>query len=49
MAPAFVVAQRAQLSDLDGPLLNVGDVPHGFVYDGSGMVAASAGCWGRGR
>ena len=48
MAPAFVVAQRAQLADLDGPLLNMGDVPHGFVYEGSCMAAASARCWGHG-
>lgn len=32
MAPAMVIAQRCVFVDLDGPLLQAEDVPHGFDY-----------------
>jgi L-alanine-DL-glutamate epimerase-like enolase superfamily enzyme len=49
MAPAFLLAQRADFVDLDGPLLNAADIPGGFSYDGARMTAAGAACWGHGR
>lgn len=38
MAPAMVLAQRAEFVDLDGPLLHSEDVEGGFHYT-SGSVA----------
>lgn len=38
MAPAMVLAQWCAFVDLDGPLLQAGDVEHGFEYD-NGRVA----------
>jgi hypothetical protein len=32
MAPAMVLAQRADFVDLDGPLLHSENVDNGFVY-----------------
>lgn len=46
MAPAFLVAQQADYVDLDGPLLNVADIPGGFAFEGARMPAAGATCWG---
>lgn len=39
MAPAMVLAQRARLVDLDGPLLHASDCENGFEY-ANGRVAA---------
>lgn len=33
MAPAMVLAQRCEFVDLDGPLLQSRDMPHGFEYE----------------
>jgi L-alanine-DL-glutamate epimerase-like enolase superfamily enzyme len=46
MAPAMLVAQRASLVDLDGPLLLARDRPHGLVYDGSLVHPATPALWG---
>jgi L-alanine-DL-glutamate epimerase-like enolase superfamily enzyme len=39
MAPAMVLAQRAEFVDLDGPLLHSEDVEHGFVYRNGTVLA----------
>ncbi|WP_027696615.1 N-acetyl-D-Glu racemase DgcA [Vibrio litoralis] len=46
MAPAFVVAQGAQIVDLDGPLLLAQDHPQGFEFDISTMKVMSPELWG---
>lgn len=46
MAPAFVVAQGAQVVDLDGPLLLQKDREPGFDYSGNLMHAPDAALWG---
>ena len=46
MAPAMLVAQRAQVVDLDGPLLLAGDRAGGLRYDGSLAYPADAALWG---
>ena len=46
MAPAFLVAQRARVVDLDGPLLMKQDREGGFVFDGSIMQPPSPDLWG---
>jgi len=46
MAPAFVVAQGAQVVDLDGPLLLQQDREPGFDYSGNLMHAPAAALWG---
>jgi L-Ala-D/L-Glu epimerase len=46
MAPAMLVAQRARIIDLDGPLLLVGDRPHGLRYEGSRVHPPSPALWG---
>lgn len=46
MAPAMLVAQRAQFVDLDGPLLLARDRPHGLTYDGSQIHPAEPALWG---
>jgi L-alanine-DL-glutamate epimerase-like enolase superfamily enzyme len=46
MAPAMLVAQRAQVVDLDGPLLLARDRPHGLRYDGDLVHPASSDLWG---
>ena len=46
MAPAILVAQRAQTVDLDGPLLLAEDRPHGLVYEGSLVHPATPALWG---
>jgi L-alanine-DL-glutamate epimerase-like enolase superfamily enzyme len=45
-APAILVAQRASVVDLDGPLLLQCDRPHGLRYDGSLVYPATAALWG---
>jgi L-alanine-DL-glutamate epimerase-like enolase superfamily enzyme len=46
MAPAFVVAQGAQVVDLDGPLLLQQDREPGFDYSDNLMHAPDAALWG---
>jgi L-alanine-DL-glutamate epimerase-like enolase superfamily enzyme len=46
MAPAVLVAQRAGLVDLDGPLLLQRDRPHGLRYEGGLIYPASPALWG---
>ncbi len=46
MAPAMLVAQRAGLVDLDGPLLLARDRPDGLRYDGSLVHPAAPALWG---
>jgi hypothetical protein len=46
MAPAVLVAQRASLVDLDGPLLLERDRPHGLRYDGSLVHPPTPALWG---
>jgi L-alanine-DL-glutamate epimerase-like enolase superfamily enzyme len=46
MAPAMLVAQRAQVVDLDGPLLLAKDRADGLRYDGSLAYPAGAALWG---
>ncbi|SEA34937.1 N-acetyl-D-Glu racemase DgcA [Rubrimonas cliftonensis] len=46
MAPALIVAQGAEIVDLDGPLLLSKDREHGLVYDEHGAHAPSAKLWG---
>lgn len=46
MAPAFVVAQGAQIVDLDGPLLLAQDHPQGFEFDVSTMKVMNPELWG---
>ncbi|WP_089123920.1 N-acetyl-D-Glu racemase DgcA [Vibrio algivorus] len=46
MAPAYVVAQGAQIVDLDGPLLLAQDHPQGFEFDVSTMKVMSPELWG---
>ncbi|MFV0574200.1 MAG: N-acetyl-D-Glu racemase DgcA [Vibrio sp.] len=46
MAPAFVVAQGADVVDLDGPLLLAEDEEHGFEFDVSSMKVMKRELWG---
>jgi L-alanine-DL-glutamate epimerase-like enolase superfamily enzyme len=46
MAPAILVAQRARIVDLDGPLLLARDRPHGLRYEGSLVHPATRELWG---
>ena len=46
MAPAMLVAQRARLVDLDGPLLLAGDRPDGLRYEGSLIYPPEPALWG---
>jgi L-alanine-DL-glutamate epimerase-like enolase superfamily enzyme len=46
MAPAMLVAQRARVVDLDGPLLLAEDRPHGLRYEGSIVHPAEPALWG---
>ena len=46
MAPAMLVAQRARVVDLDGPLLLAKDRPDGLRYDGSLVHPPAAALWG---
>jgi L-alanine-DL-glutamate epimerase-like enolase superfamily enzyme len=46
MAPAVLVAQRARVVDLDGPLILARDRPHGLVYEQSLVHPATPALWG---
>jgi L-alanine-DL-glutamate epimerase-like enolase superfamily enzyme len=46
MAPAMLVAQRARVVDLDGPLLLARDRPHGLRYEGSMVHPPEPALWG---
>ena len=46
MAPAMLVAQRARVVDLDGPLLLAKDRPEGLRYDGSLVYPPEPALWG---
>ena len=46
MAPAMLVAQRARLVDLDGPLLLAKDRACGLRYDGSLVYPPEPALWG---
>lgn len=46
MAPAVLVAQGAEVVDLDGPLLLARDHPNGLVYEGSSMNPPDPALWG---
>ncbi|WP_279479842.1 N-acetyl-D-Glu racemase DgcA [Aureimonas sp. SK2] len=46
MAPAVLLAQDAELCDLDGPLLLSQDRPDGLAYEGSTVGAPSPALWG---
>jgi L-Ala-D/L-Glu epimerase len=46
MAPATLVAQRARVVDLDGPLLLAKDRSHGLRYEGSIVHPAERALWG---
>jgi L-Ala-D/L-Glu epimerase len=46
MAPAMLVAQRARVVDLDGPLLLARDRAEGLRYDGSLAYPPGAALWG---
>jgi L-Ala-D/L-Glu epimerase len=46
MAPAVLMAQRARVVDLDGPLLLARDRPDGLRYEGSLVHPATPALWG---
>ena len=46
MAPAFLLAQGAEVVDLDGPLLLKQDRDPGFRFDGSIMYPPASALWG---
>jgi hypothetical protein len=46
MAPAMLVAQRASVVELDGPLLLAKDRPDGLRYVGSLAYPAEPALWG---
>jgi L-Ala-D/L-Glu epimerase len=46
MAPALIIAQDADFTDLDGPLLLARDRTPGLVFDGSLIAPPDAGLWG---
>jgi hypothetical protein len=46
MAPAMLVAQRARVVDLDGPLLLAKDRPEGLRYEGSQVYPPEGKLWG---
>jgi L-alanine-DL-glutamate epimerase-like enolase superfamily enzyme len=46
MAPAMLVAQRARIVDLDGPLLLAKDRAHGLRYDASLAYPPEPALWG---
>ena len=48
MAPAMLVAQRARVVDLDGPLLLARDREHGLRYEESLRLSGDAGGSGGG-
>ncbi|WP_062202804.1 N-acetyl-D-Glu racemase DgcA [Aureimonas sp. AU12] len=46
MAPALLLAQDAEIVDLDGPLLLKADRPDGLVYEGSFVAPPTSRLWG---
>ena len=46
MAPGVLVAQGAEVVDLDGPLLLAKDHLEGLVYEGSTLNPPSPALWG---
>jgi hypothetical protein len=46
MAPAVLVAQRADWVDLDGPLLLAKDRPNGLRFEGSLVHPPTPTLWG---
>ena len=46
MAPAFLLTQKADLIDLDGPLWLQQDRPHGHVFRGAAMHPPATELWG---
>ena len=46
MAPALLLAQQADVVDLDGPLLLARDRPDALVYEGSLVMPPSPALWG---
>ncbi len=46
MAPALLIAQRADWVDLDGPLLLARDRPHGLTFDGATISPPASALWG---
>jgi hypothetical protein len=46
MAPAILLAQRASVVDLDGPLLLARDRAEGMRYEGSRVHPPTAELWG---
>jgi L-alanine-DL-glutamate epimerase-like enolase superfamily enzyme len=46
IAPAILVAQGANVVDLDGPLLLARDRPHGLRYEGSIVYPSDPALWG---
>jgi L-alanine-DL-glutamate epimerase-like enolase superfamily enzyme len=46
MAPALLLAQKARVVDLDGPLLLAKDRPNGLRYDGSLVYPPTSALWG---
>jgi L-alanine-DL-glutamate epimerase-like enolase superfamily enzyme len=46
IAPALLLAQRARVVDLDGPLLLARDRPNGLRFEGSTVHAATRELWG---
>jgi hypothetical protein len=46
MAPALLLAQGAEVVDLDGPLLLARDREPGLRYDGSLIHPPEPGLWG---
>jgi L-Ala-D/L-Glu epimerase / N-acetyl-D-glutamate racemase len=46
VAPAILVAQKARVVDLDGPLLLAKDRPHGIVYRDSLVLPPTPELWG---
>jgi L-alanine-DL-glutamate epimerase-like enolase superfamily enzyme len=46
MAPAVLLAQRARVVDLDGPLLLAQDRPHGLRYEGGMLYPPEPALWG---
>jgi L-alanine-DL-glutamate epimerase-like enolase superfamily enzyme len=46
MAPAVLLAQGAEVADLDGPLLLAEDRPRPLLYDHAGGPSAEAELWG---
>ncbi len=46
MAPAVLVAQGAEIADLDGPLLLAEDRPHPMRYDAAGVHPPDRELWG---